>query len=234
VTGSAARQHSPGEGLLLACVQPVAATTPSPALADLARDPRMEWTPTIDLAQWQGVAPRLARALAVNGLADAVPRNLDDELQAGYLATMARNLSLRRELARVAAELHRHQIDTMVLKGAALVPLVHRDPGVRPMDDLDLLVHHDDLARAEKVITAAGYRPSDRAPAAAVDDEEHHHLPTLVRADGSIAILICLGGSYFHQGRLDEDSHGCIRLDMTSAQTFFDTLQVGQLVQVAS
>ena len=42
--------------------------------------------------------------------------------------------------------------------------------------------------RAGKVIKAAGYRYADKAPPAALDDEAHHHLPSLVRADGTIAI----------------------------------------------
>jgi hypothetical protein len=134
------------------------------------------------------VAPRLARALVVNQLDADVPGAIDDELQSLYFGTMARNLALRRELGRVVDELGRHQVDVMVLKGAALVPLVHRDPGVRPMDDLDLLVHRDDLGLAEKVVTALGYRSSGRVPATAHADDAPHHLPSLVRADGTISI----------------------------------------------
>jgi hypothetical protein len=158
------------------------------AIADLARDPHVEWTPTMDLAHWHGVAPRLARSLVVSGVAGDIPRAVDDDLQSGYMATMARNLMFRRELGAIVEELHRHEVEVMVLKGAALVPLVHRDPGVRPMDDLDLLVHADDLERAEKIITATGYRSSDKSPATTHVDEAHHHLPSLVRADGAVTI----------------------------------------------
>jgi hypothetical protein len=188
VTASTRPRRSLGEALLAACVQPAATITPSLALVDLAADPRMEWTRTIGLAHWHGVSPRLARALVVNHRDADLPREIDDELQSGYFATMARNLALRRELGRVVDELRRHQVDVMVLKGAALVPLVHADPGVRPMDDLDLLVHRDDLALAEKVVAAAGYHSSGRAPATAHDDESYHHLPSLVRADGTVTI----------------------------------------------
>lgn len=188
MTAPTARRVPPGEALLVACAQPASATIPSDAIVDLARDVRSDWTPTVRLAHWHGVGPRLARSLVVNDLLGAVPPDVDDQLQSEYFATMARNLGLRRELGRVVAELRRHEIDVMVLKGAALVPLVHHDPGVRPMDDLDLLVHHDDLARAEQVVMAAGYRSSEKVPATLHPDEEHHHLPSLVRADGRSAI----------------------------------------------
>jgi hypothetical protein len=189
VTASTPTRRSPGEALIVACVQPATTIAPSPALVDLAADPRMEWARTIGLAHWHGVSPRLARALVVNHLDAELPHDLDDQLQSGYFTTMARNLALRRELGRVVDELRRHQVDVMVLKGAALVPIVHRDPGVRPMDDLDLLVHREDLALAEKVVTAAGYQSSGKAPATADDDDEsYHHLPSLVRADGTVTI----------------------------------------------
>jgi hypothetical protein len=188
VTRSGVRLRSPGEALLLACVRPAATSEPLDAVVDLARDPRLEWTPTIDLAHWHGIAPRLARSLEVNDVTRALPRAFGDDLQSGYLATMARNLAFRRELGRIVDELQRHQIEVMVLKGAALVPLVYPDPGVRPMDDLDLLVHRDDLERAEKIIIGTGYRASGTAPATAHDDEAHHHLPSLVRFDGTVTI----------------------------------------------
>ncbi len=188
MSGTTVRRTSPGDALLVACVQPGADSTPSDAIAEPARDVRSEWTTTVRSAQWHGVAPRLARSLVVNDVTGVIPRDVDAELQSGYFATMARNLALRRELGRLADELRGHQIDVMVLKGAALVPLVHHDPGVRPMDDLDLLVHRDDLTRAEQIVKAAGYRSSGKTPGTAQPDDDHHHLPSLVRDDGTFAV----------------------------------------------
>jgi len=153
-----------------------------------------QWLPTLMLARWQGVAPRLARSLVVSGVAATVPHGVGEELQAAYLGTMARNLVLRRELARVVDELRRHHIDVLLLKGAALVPEVHHDPGVRPMDDLDLLVQREDLALADQVIRDLGYLASASAPVALAhpspDPAESlpHHLAALVRTDGSVTI----------------------------------------------
>lgn len=46
------------------------------------------------------------------------------------------------------------------------------------------------------------------------------------------SVFFAPGGYAFHEGRIDEDSHGCVRMDMVSAQTFFTALSPGQLVQV--
>jgi hypothetical protein len=46
------------------------------------------------------------------------------------------------------------------------------------------------------------------------------------------SVFFAPGGIAFHEGRLNEPSHGCIRLNNTSAQTFFTSLTAGQLVQI--
>lgn len=205
--------RSLGEALLLACVRPAAVTDPSPEVADLAANLDVRWPQTVRLARWQGVAPRLARSLVVSGVAADVPKSVGEELQSEYFTTMARSLVLHRELGRVVDELRRHDIDVMLLKGAALVPVVHRDPGVRPMDDLDLLVHREDLAKADRVIRNLGYVPSASAPVALTlpgsdgVDPLPHHLAALVRADGGVTIELHhkLGDSY---SPLDFDAEG--------------------------
>jgi len=40
------------------------------------------------------------------------------------------------------------------------------------------------------------------------------------------------GGVAFHQGSFRQLSHGCVHLSRTAAQTFFNTLQTGDVVQV--
>ena len=186
--------RSPGQALLVACARPAAVAAASPEIAALAGALDTQWPATLMLARWQGIAPRLARSLVVSGVAATVPHHVGEELQAAYLRTMARNLVLRRELARVVDELGRHHIDVLLLKGAALVPEVHHDPGVRPMDDLDLLVHREDLTLADQVIRDLGYVASASAPVALAhpssdpDASLPHHLAALVREDGNVTI----------------------------------------------
>jgi hypothetical protein len=186
--------RSPTEALLIESARPRAATDATREIVDLARDREPQWAPTVTLATWHGLAPRLARSLVVSGATQSVPRDVDERLQSAYLATMARNLFLRSELQRVVEELRRRDVEVLLLKGAALVPLVHRDPGVRPMEDLDLLVRREDVARADEVIRSLGYVASASPPVADTGHGsdrlrfEPHHLPALVRPDGRATI----------------------------------------------
>ncbi|HYQ62984.1 L,D-transpeptidase [Actinophytocola sp.] len=71
--------------------------------------------------------------------------------------------------------------------------------------------------------------PTGTWPVAWKDQE---HTSSIYGDPMPFSVFFAPGGIAFHEGRLDEDSHGCIRLDMADAQTFFNTLQLGQLVQI--
>lgn len=63
--------------------------------------------------------------------------------------------------------------------------------------------------------------------------KDQEHTSSIYGDSMPYSVFFAPGGIAFHEGRLDEDSHGCIRLNMADAQTFFGTLAIGQLVRVA-
>ena len=85
---------------------------------------------------------------------------LDRGLEAAY-----RRYQLTTPLAldaarRAAALLAGVGVSVLLFKGAGLVAAgLYRDPGARPMDDADLLVHPEDAARAATCLEGAGFRP---------------------------------------------------------------------------
>ena len=79
-------------------------------------------------------------------------------LRDSYRATAMRNLILLRELGGCLERLASAGIATIVLKGAALACPVYRSLAVRPMVDLDILVHRRDWSRAQAVIEDLGFR----------------------------------------------------------------------------
>jgi hypothetical protein len=50
-------------------------------------------------------------------------------------------------------------VATMLLRGAAMAVAYHGDAGVRPMNDLDVLVQAGEMSRARRVAEAEGWRP---------------------------------------------------------------------------
>jgi hypothetical protein len=88
------------------------------------------------------------------------------------------------ELAEALAALHAASVAVMPLKGSLLATRYYPEPGLRPMNDLDLLVQPEDEPRAIAALAGLGYqplmrgwkhlelaRPDGRGPTVAFDGE---------------------------------------------------------------
>ena len=80
-------------------------------------------------------------------------------LKGAYRATWFRNQVIIGRAAAAVRELHEAGIRTMLLKGVALAVSHYHDPGIRPMDDIDVLVPAHDHTRALGVLERAGWSP---------------------------------------------------------------------------
>ena len=63
------------------------------------------------------------------------------------------------ELAHVAQIFKLGSVPVIALKGAALIELVYKNMAIRPMRDLDLLIHRDHGEKAFKILDGTGYDP---------------------------------------------------------------------------
>src|SRR6185436_3280834 len=85
------------------------------------------------------LSPLLYRALIENG----VPESEIPELRATYQATRARNQTLLGIARKMAEQFQDAGISFMFIKGSAMLAGHYRDPGVRVISDVDLLVRED-------------------------------------------------------------------------------------------
>jgi hypothetical protein len=74
-----------------------------------------------------------------------------------YRHAWARSQFQHRTLVDVLRTLHSAGIETMLLKGAALVQSVYPSPATRPMDDLDVLVPQSSARAAQTALAEAGW-----------------------------------------------------------------------------
>jgi hypothetical protein len=129
--------------------------------------------PRIDVHRLPGelhrLIPLLSKTLAAQGVDDPeLPR-----LKGVYQFSWYRNQLLLADGAALVAALEAAGVRTMLLRGAAMALAHHRDVGVRPMNDLDLLVPPDQVGRGRQVAGAEGWRttpatePLERREAAA-------------------------------------------------------------------
>jgi hypothetical protein len=157
--------------LLLEC-----ASDPS---AGIVVGPDLRWERVVHLAAWH----RLSPVVYVRLRGSPAPPAVLETLEAAYYETAARNLRLLAALDEILAGLDAAGIPAIVLKGAALVETVYADPALRPMSDLDVLVHPHDLAASVEVVRTLGYAETGQPL-----PPNHRHHPALIGPDGRVPV----------------------------------------------
>ena len=114
----------------------------------------VDWPAVLSTAFTEHLQGLLYRASADLGAPDPVVRTLRN----AYYQQAAANVVRIRAVESLEAALSASGIDAMAIKGAALIDSVYADPGLRPMEDMDLLVRPADRKRFEAVLGACGYR----------------------------------------------------------------------------
>lgn len=117
---------------------------------------RLDWPDLIADAERHGVAALLYCHLLTLSLCEMPQAVLDDLAHCARICLIW-NLRLRYELGTLLAAFSQGGIPVMPLKGPVLADLLYPDPFLRSTADLDILVQHDDVATAERVLQNLGY-----------------------------------------------------------------------------
>lgn len=114
---------------------------------------------TIDRLDYstQAILPQLYQHLHELGVED------DDmgRLKGAYRRCWYENLHVMRVVRPALSALADAGITTLICKGAALIIAYDRDPGARPMGDVDIVVRPVDAQKALELLTMAGYSPTE-------------------------------------------------------------------------
>lgn len=148
-----------------------------------------DWQKVVAEAISQGVASLVYYNLSRLKTKQPIPLNILNELKTYYLDTMGRNIVLFEELKKAMLLLQQEEINTVVLKGPALVATTHKNWGLRWIGDIDLLVPIDDIFKAKECLADHGYVNNKKNKSVLNDDiSRHHHLQPLWNIDSSIRI----------------------------------------------
>ncbi len=125
-------------------------------------------------AAWQRVRASVTRE-ALDGASESllplVYQNVarlgegDEEIEAlknRYVDTWSENLRFYYGVQPLLHAFGQAGIEPVVLKGLALIARFYRDPGVRPMEDVDVLVSPSDVERASALAEDLGWHPRHR------------------------------------------------------------------------
>ena len=140
-----------------------------------------EWEDLVALAADQRVRALLYHNLLTRGLEDMVPENILQTLKDFYTQNTLHNLRYSNELKKIVIACADENVSVLVLKGIYLAHVIYDQIGLREMNDIDLLVKKEDLARATEIMIASGYRPLEPFSIDWIVTSTFHHPPPFVK-----------------------------------------------------
>ena len=118
-----------------------------------------QWRRTTDVENLDQESNRLLPLLHYNLRRLGVDDPLLIRYRSVYRHTWYRNQLMFQTLATVLPVLHKARIETLVLKGVALALQYYPHVGLRPMNDVDVMVPTARMEAAVDVLRAAGWAP---------------------------------------------------------------------------
>jgi len=120
--------------------------------------PDLNWAYFINRARQEKVSPLIYKGLTkIDPARSKVPADIWQELESFYYASAARNSLLCENLNGVLSYFRRMGIEVILLKGIALIHTIYPDIALRPMDDMDILIKQEDLAKTNEALNCLGY-----------------------------------------------------------------------------
>src|SRR5262245_40349945 len=126
-----------------------------------------DWQAIMRKAERWGLAP-----LVYTNLRQAerrVPKVVVERLRSLYRGDAIHGVARQELLRTILVRFSEAGIPVIVLKGAAMAALVYPSPALRPMRDIDLLVHRRDMERVEAVLHGLRDEPANPKRLALVD-----------------------------------------------------------------
>lgn len=139
---------------MCACASP--ASLPPERAAFLASN--LNWDFLLNLAETHRVLGIVAARLKKAGF-PGVPEEAREKLQARMRAQHLFTLGMTAELFHILDEFARAGIEVLLVKGPLVSLLAYGDPARRSYVDLDLIVRHDAVLRASRIISESGFDP---------------------------------------------------------------------------
>ena len=117
----------------------------------------LSWGKIITISNIHGVIPFLYYNLSRLGLLNFIPKNELAIIKHFYYTNLMRNSWMEQELFMVLRLANQNNITIALLKGAALLAVLYKHPGLRIMADLDLLIKEGDFSRTKAILEQLGY-----------------------------------------------------------------------------
>lgn len=138
---------------------------------------KIDWDTLIEIADEEGLGPRLYHSLSTAGVIEQVPEASRSSLKRRFTLNTLLNERIKKQAVEIVAALNRRDIEPIIIKGGLhLFEAESETIGTRVMGDLDIIVSASEMETAIKGLLEIGFEPDE-----AEEDWTYHYRP-LVRA----------------------------------------------------
>ena len=128
-------------------------------LAALLAVPSLDWSFILEMGARHGLSALLHRHLEAPRFRPHLPLPVRTRLKQQATCVHQRNLALAGALVEAVRLLEAEDVRTLAVKGPTLALQAYRTLGLRPFNDLDLLVNKTDLKHVADILHRIGYAP---------------------------------------------------------------------------
>lgn len=127
--------------------------------------PELNWDYFFKRARSEGILSLVYKTLSeIDCAKSVIPEGIRERLHSSYYTIAARNTLLYKKLDNILDSFNQDNIEVILLKGMALAQTVYPDIALRPMYDIDILIHEKDLPLIEEKLKKLGYMNSSSYP----------------------------------------------------------------------
>lgn len=141
--------------LLLCCARTQIDAADAERIITLLQE-NIDWSYLLQMAFRHNLVPLLYRSL-VAVAPTTIPETVRAELKEQIQVDIQGNLFLTKELLHLLALFNRHGLLALPYKGPVLAASVYHELALRPFNDLDILVHEQDILPAMDLLVSCGY-----------------------------------------------------------------------------
>lgn len=146
--------------MLWKCGAPTLARSDLAQLFDLGkRLSPVDWQRLHARSHAEGMDALLFAHATEAGLLPVMPADVAETLMATYRTNWIWNRRLRGEQRRIVDTILDGGIDVVLVKGVTLAARYYGEIALRPIGDIDLLVHPEDAADCGRILSTCGYTP---------------------------------------------------------------------------
>lgn len=135
----------------------------------------LDWLNIQSVLQYNQVSSLFYHKLLLADGESYVPENIVHDLKKNYHAVHYQNIGYINELKQLLLLFQSELVETIVLKGCALIGKLWQNAALRSMADIDILIKPHDVSRVEKLMLDSGYLVQENVFHTKEWFKQHHH-----------------------------------------------------------